>query len=99
MYDFLFDVIVSDSNGMIHKCYIVQADEILRLINEEGVPPSHSNMVGQTGVSGFLFVFSALVILYHVATLDCIVRPTDTDMTVSFCLLFQVAHWGTLGLW
>lgn len=30
--------------------FLPQADEVVRLLTEEGIPPSHSNVVGQTAV-------------------------------------------------
>ena len=37
-----------------YSCFFIsssKAEEVLRLINDEGVPPSHGNFVGQTAVS------------------------------------------------
>lgn len=39
------------SFALVRYIYFSKVQEVLRLINEEGVPPSHGNVVGQTAVS------------------------------------------------
>lgn len=49
-FDFPMDVQAPEWDVILSASQKNDADEVVRLLNEEGIPPSHSNVVGQTAL-------------------------------------------------